>query len=262
MFDPSRSLTISALQAMKSRNEKITALTAYDSSFGRILDEAGIDVVLVGDSLGMVVQGHETTLPVTVEDMVYHTHAVTRGVRRAMVVVDMPYMSYTHREQALSTAARLIRAGGQMIKLEGGSGARIDIIRALVEQNVPVCGHLGLLPQSVYRMGGFVMQGRDSVSAEELLNEAISLQDEGVSLLILEGIPAGLATEITQALTIPTLGIGAGPGCNGQILVLYDLLGITPGKKLRFAKDYLVEAGGIASAVNRYVEEVRSRDFS
>ncbi|MGI9211948.1 MAG: 3-methyl-2-oxobutanoate hydroxymethyltransferase [Methylococcaceae bacterium] len=261
MFDPSRSLTISALQAMKSRNEKITALTAYDFSFGRILDEAGVDVVLVGDSLGMVVQGHETTLPVTVEDMIYHTLAVTRGVRRAMVIVDMPYMSYSHREQALSTAASLIRAGGQMVKLEGGTGTRIDVIRALVDQNVPVCGHLGLLPQSVYRMGGFVMQGRNAVAAQELFNEAMSLQEVGISLLILEGMPAELASEITQALTIPTLGIGAGPGCNGQILVLYDLLGITPGKKLRFAKNYLAESGSVSAAVNRYVDEVRSGLF-
>lgn len=261
MFDPTRTLTIPAVQAMRSRDEKIVALTAYDSSFARILDEAGIDIILVGDSLGMVIQGHETTLPVTVDDMIYHTRAVSRGVNRAIVVADMPYLSYGGCEQALDTAAGLIRAGAQMVKLEGGGSRRLMIIEALVDQNVPVCGHLGLLPQSVYRMGGFVVQGKEALKAREIVNDALSLQKVGVSLLILEGIPATLASEITLALDIPTLGIGAGPGCSGQILVLYDLLGITPGKRPRFAKNYLTDGADIRAAVERYAAEVRSGFF-
>ncbi len=262
MFDPGRTLTLPALQAMCTHAEKIVALTAYDASFARLLDEVGIDVILVGDSLGMVIQGHETTLPVTVADMVYHTRAVSSAVNRAVVVADMPYLSYGSRTQALVTAAGLIRVGAQMVKLEGASRQRLGIIEALVDQNVPVCGHLGLLPQSVYRMGGFIMQGRDASAARRMLDDALMLQQAGVSLLILEGIPAQLATEITQALTIPTLGIGAGPGCSGQILVLYDLLGITPGKKPRFAKNYLAEgAASIGAAIERYAIEVRSGCF-
>jgi len=261
MYDPTRTLTIPTVQAMHRRDEKIVALTAYDASFARILDEAGVDIILVGDSLGMVIQGHETTLPVTVEDMTYHTRAVARGTNRAIVIADMPYLSYGGYEQALATAAGLIRSGAQMVKLEGAGERRLAIVAALVDQNVPVCGHLGLLPQSVYRMGGFIMQGRDAVKAREMVSDALSLQQAGVSLLILEGIPATLATEITQTLDIPTLGIGAGPGCSGQILVLYDLLGITPGKTPRFAKNYLTGEGNVRAAIERYVSEVRSGFF-
>ncbi len=260
MFDPTRHLTLPGLQAMRQRHEKIVALTAYDASFARILDEAGVDVILVGDSLGMVIQGHETTLPVTLDDMVYHTRIVARGINRALLVADLPYLSYTRCEQALDSAARLIRAGAQMVKLEGGR-KRLDIIRALVDEHVPVCGHLGLLPQAVYQMGGFIMQGRDSHSAKTILEDALLLQEAGVSLLILEGMPAELAAEITEALTIPTLGIGAGPDCGGQILVLYDLLGITPGKRPRFARDFLRDTGDIRSAINHYVSEVRAGRF-
>lgn len=260
MFDASRNLTIPGLQSMSQRHEKIVALTAYDASFAQLLDDAGIDVILVGDSLGMVIQGHETTLAVTLDDMLYHTRAVARGIKRAVLVADMPFMSYASRDQALTTAAQLIRAGAQMVKLEGGR-KRLDIVKALVDENIPVCGHLGLLPQAVYQMGGFITQGRDSRSAQEILEDALLLQDAGICLLILEGIPAGLATEITEALTIPTLGIGAGSGCGGQILVLYDLLGVTPGKRPRFAKDFLAEAQDVKTAIDHYVAAVRSGQF-
>lgn len=254
-------LTIPSVLAMKARGEKIATLTAYDAGFAAAFDEAGIDVILVGDSLGMVVQGHNSTLPVTLDHMVYHAACVARGLRRAVLLVDLPFMAYASVEQALFNAARLVREGGaQMVKLEGGR-KRVEIIRALVEQDIPVCGHLGLLPQAVHRLGGYLAQGRDERSAQTILEDALLLQDAGASMLVLECVPAPLAAEITAALSIPTIGIGAGPACDGQVLVCYDMLGITPGKRPRFSKDFLAGAGDIRTAVRNYIADVRAGRF-
>ena len=254
-------LTLPDLQAMKLRGEKIAVLTAYDASFAAAMDEAGVDVILVGDSLGMAVQGHSTTLPVTLDQMVYHAACVTRGAARAALVVDLPFMSYATPSAALESAARLVReAGIQMVKLEGGR-KRLDTVRALVEQDIPVCAHLGLLPQAFHRIGGFVVQGRDDRSARALLEEAKLLEAAGASLLVLECIPAALAGEVTASLSIPTIGIGAGPDCDGQVLVCYDMLGLTPGKRPKFSKDFLAGSGDIRTAFRQYVEDVRGGRF-
>ena len=261
MPDSEKPLTIPALLAMKARGEKIATLAAYDASFAALLDEAGIDLILVGDSLGMVAQGHASTLPVTLDHMVYHAACVARGARRAILAVDLPFMTYASIGTALDSAARLVReAGAQMVKLEGGR-KRADIVRALAEQDIPVCAHLGLLPQSVHRMGGYLAQGRDERSAQLMLEDAIILQEAGASLLVLECIPSALAGEITAALAIPTIGIGAGPDCDGQILVSYDMLGITPGRRPRFSKNFLEGAGDVRAAVRSYVSEVREGKF-
>jgi 3-methyl-2-oxobutanoate hydroxymethyltransferase len=223
-------ITLSTLFQMKQRGERIAVLTAYDASFARILDEAGVDVLLVGDSLGMVIQGRESTLPVDVDEMVYHTQCVVRGRRRALLVADMPFMSYGSPEQALHNAGRLMKEGGaHMVKLEGGA-VQLETVRRLADHGIPVCAHLGLLPQSVYKLGGYRVQGRDEASARKMREDALALQAAGAQMLVLECVPRGLAGEIRASLRIPVIGIGAGPDCDGQVLVLYDLLGITPGK--------------------------------
>lgn len=256
-----KSLTVPGLQAMKARGEKIAMLTAYDASFAAAMDDAGIDVILVGDSLGMVVQGHASTLTVSMDQMVYHAACVARGAKRALVIADLPFMSYPDVGRALDNAARLIReAGVQMVKLEGGR-KRVEVIRALVDQDIPVCGHLGLLPQSVHRMGGYLVQGRDDRSAQAILDDAILLQEAGASLLVLECVPAALAGEITAALTIPAIGIGAGSGCDGQVLVCHDMLGVTPGKRPKFSKNFLEGAGDVREAFQRYAQDVREGRF-
>ena len=260
MRDPQQMLSLPDLQAMKTRGQKIATLTAYDASFARAMDRAGVDLILVGDSLGMVVQGHETTLPVTLDQMVYHAASVKRAVQRAVMVVDLPFMSYASPAQALDSAARLIReSGAQMVKLEGGRG-RLEIVRALTEQSIPVCAHLGLLPQSIHRLGGYRVQGRDARTAQVLLEDAILLQEAGAALLVLECVPASLAGEISLTLTIPTIGIGAGPDCDGQVLVCYDMLGLTPHGP-RFCRNFLVGSGGITDALESYVRAVREREF-
>lgn len=261
MRDSDKVVTIPGLRAMKFRNEKIAVLTAYDAGFAAAMDEAGLDAILVGDSLGMVVQGHRTTLPVTLDHMVYHCASVARGARRAVRIADLPFMSYATSGQAMESAARLMREGGaQMVKLEGGR-RRLDIVRSLVEQDIPVCGHLGLLPQSVHRMGGYLVQGKDDRSAQLILEDAMLLQEAGASLLVLECVPAGLAGEITAALAIPVIGIGAGLDCDGQVLVSYDMLGLTPGKRPRFSKNFLESTGDIRAAFRAYVSDVRESRF-
>jgi len=260
MLDTVKGLTIPDLAVMKVRDEKIVALTAYDACFARIMDDAGVDLVLVGDSLGMVVQGQLTTLPVTLDDMIYHTRCVARGIRRAVLAADMPFASYSGPAQSIESAARLIRAGAHMVKIEGGR-KRVEIVRALVDQNIPVCGHLGLLPQSVHQVGGYRVQGKDERAAQEILEDAMILQEAGISLLVLECVPATLAGEITAALDVPTIGIGAGPGCAGQILVLYDMLGITPGKRPKFSRNFLQGVEDIPSAIRNYADDVRSGQF-
>ncbi len=255
-----RALVVPDLKKMKRDGRPIAVLTAYDATFAKAMDDAGVDIILVGDSLGMVVQGHGTTLPVTLDDMVYHASAVARGSRRAIRMVDLPFMTYATPADALASAARLMReADAHMVKLEGGE-SRLDVVRALTREGVPVAGHLGLLPQSVLRLGGYSVQGRDAVSAETLAEDAKHLEAAGAAALILECIPSGLAERITQSVAIPTIGIGAGPGCDGQVLVMTDMLGLSP-KCPKFCKDFLVDATSISDAFASYVEAVRTRSF-
>lgn len=261
MTEGRRTVTVPSLAERKRRGEKITVLTAYDAAFAAAMDAAEVDVILVGDSLGMVIQGYRTTLPVTLEQMIYHASCVARGVERALLVVDLPFLSYHEPEQALAASARLLReAGAQMVKLEGGR-KRETVIRALAGEDIPVCAHLGLLPQSVHSLGGYSVQGRDERAARTLVEDALLLQEAGASLLVLECIPAPLAAEVTAALSIPTIGIGAGPHCDGQVLVCYDLLGLTPGHVPKFARNFLAPAGDIRKAFRAYVEAVRDGSF-
>lgn len=253
--------TLTTLQAMRDKDEKIAVLTCYDASFAALLEAQGVDVLLVGDSLGMVLQGHETTLPVSLDDMVYHTACVARGARQTFIIGDMPFGTFqVSPQETFAHAARLMAVGAQMIKLEGGA-VMAETVDFLVGRGIPVCGHIGLTPQSVHQMGGYRVQGREAAAAQKLLEDAVALEQAGAGMLVLETIPALLAAEVTAQLTIPTIGIGAGAACSGQVLVLYDMLDIYPGKKARFAKNYLQGAGSIADAVARYVAEVKAGTF-
>ena len=254
-------ITISTLNRMKRDGEKIAMLTSYDASFTQLAEAAGVDTLLVGDSLGMVVQGRESTLPVTVDEMVYHTAMVMRASRRALVIADMPFMSHGTPTQALETAGRLMKEGGaHMVKLEGGT-PQVETVRHLTERAVPVCAHLGLLPQSIHQLGGYRVQGRSEDAARRLLDDALALQAAGAQMLVLECIPAALAARVSEALEIPVIGIGAGVDCDGQVLVLYDMLGITPGKRPSFSRDFLGDTGSVPAALSAYVEAVRERRF-
>ncbi len=254
-------LTLTQCRQMKKDGDKIAVLTAYDASFSTVLEQAGIDVILVGDSLGMVIQGQESTLPVTVENMVYHTQNVVRGSKKAFIIADLPFMSYANQEQAITNAARLMAEGGaQMVKLEGGPIV-IDIVKQLVDRGIPVCGHLGLLPQSVHRLGGYRVQGREPEQAQALIEAAQQLEQAGADLLILECVPASLGKVVTEAVNMPVIGIGAGVDCDGQVLVLYDMLGITPERTPKFNHDFLKGAGSILAAVTDYVKAVKSGEF-
>ena len=254
-------VTLTTLQRLKESGEKIACVTAYDASFTSLLEQAGVDIVLVGDSLGMVIQGHDSTLPVTMDDMIYHAACVARAGTSALRIVDMPFMSYATVPQALENAARMMREGGaHMVKLEGGRHL-LDSVRALTEHGMPVCAHLGLTPQSVHLLGGYRVQGRDQASAERLLEDARLLADAGVSALVLECVPSALAQQITAAVAMPTIGIGAGPHCDGQVLVLYDLLGITPGKRPVFSHNFLQDADDVPGALQAYVKAVKDGDF-
>ncbi len=255
-------VTIHTLREMKQRGERIAMLTCYDASFARLLDESHVDVLLVGDSLGMVIQGHDTTLPVTLDEMIYHCRAVARGAGRAHVVGDMPFMSYqTSVEQALANAGRLVKEGGaHSVKLEGGA-QHVELVARLVACGIPVMGHIGLTPQSFHQLGGFKIQGRENGAAQRLMTDALALEEAGAYALVLEGIPAEIAAEITAALTIPTIGIGAGVGCDGQVLVLYDVLGMNDSFKPRFVRTYEGLATRIRTAVDAYVADVRDGAF-
>lgn len=248
------------LLARAEKGEKLSVLTCYDASFARLLVDNGIDVLLVGDSLGMTIQGHTSTLPVTLEQMAYHTDAVARGASgKAFVIADLPFGSYQQSsEQAFAAAARLMAAGANMVKLEGGA-VMLDSVRFLSQRGIPVCAHLGLLPQSV-NVTGYRAQARDALAATQLLQDAGDMESAGAQMLVLESIPSVLAEEVTQHLGIPTIGIGAGPHCNGQVLVLQDLLGLTP-KPPRFAKNFMQDAGSLASAISHYVGAVKSGTF-
>jgi 3-methyl-2-oxobutanoate hydroxymethyltransferase len=253
--------TLTDLRAMRDQGEKIAALTCYDASFAALLEANGVDVLLVGDSLGMVLQGRETTLPVTLIDMAYHTACVARGSARAFIVADMPFGTFqVSPEKTIEHAAQLMAAGAHMVKLEGGA-VMADTIAYLALRGIPVCGHIGLLPQSVNQMGGYHVQGKRDADAQQLLSDALAVANAGAQMIVLEAIPAGLAAEITAQLSIPTIGIGAGAACSGQVLVLHDMLNIYPGKKPRFVKDYMREADSIAAAITRYVAEVKSGAF-
>jgi 3-methyl-2-oxobutanoate hydroxymethyltransferase len=254
------SITVRHLKEMKSEGRKISVLTSYDASLTRLIEEAGAEVLLVGDSLGMVVQGRESTLPVSVDEMVYHTRNVARARQSALLVADMPFMSYRTPELALESAGRLMKEGGaHMVKLEGGA-VQLEVIRQLTAQGIPVCGHLGLLPQSVHKLGGYRVQGREAERADAILQDAQALQKAGIDLLVLECVPTRLAAEITAALEVPVIGIGAGADCDGQVLVVYDMLGMNPHPP-RFVKDFLVTGGSILQALKDYVTEVREGRF-
>ena len=255
-------VTVPKLRQMKAEGKRIVALTAYDAAFAATLDANGVDAVLVGDSLGMVVQGRSSTVPVSVADIAYHSACVARGLQRALLIADLPFLSYATAERALAAAAILLQQGdAEMVKLEG-AGPMLETIRVLSERDVPVCAHLGLTPQSVLKLGGFKVQGRDAAVAEKLRRDALAVQEAGADLLVLECVPRALAAEITRSLEIPTIGIGAGADCDGQILVLHDLLGLDTGhRRPRFVKDFLAEGGSLSGAIAAYVAAVRSGEF-
>ena len=253
--------TVPALADAKRDGRKLVMLTCYDAGFARAVDASGIDLVLIGDSLGMVVQGHDSTLPVTVADIGYHTACVKRGLSKALVIADLPFQADATPERALDASTHLLQSGAAMVKLEG-AGHKLDVIRFLVEREIPVCAHLGLTPQSVLRLGGYKVQGRDDATAARLRADARAVADAGAALLVLECVPSPLAAQITADLAIPTIGIGAGPGCDGQVLVLHDLLGVNSGhRRPRFVKDFLAEGGSITGAMQAYADAVRTGTF-
>ena len=253
-------ITISKLLSMRAEGEKITMLTAYDSTMSALLNRCGVETILIGDSLGNVIQGHSSTTPVTVEQMAYHTECVARVNSHAFVITDLPFASYGDPVQALDSAAELMRAGADMVKLEGGDW-QIGIIRYLVERSVPVCAHLGLLPQSVHVLGGYKVQGKSKDAASLMLEQAIACEQAGAQMIVLEAIPSSLGKRITESLSIPTIGIGAGADCSGQVLVLQDMLGISPGKPPKFVKNFMDGHASIEAAVKAYIREVKSKKF-
>ena len=253
-------ITISKLLAMRAEGEKITMLTAYDSTMSALLNRSGVETILIGDSLGNVIQGHSSTTPVTVEQVAYHTECVARANTHAFIIADLPFASYGDPVQALDSAAVLMRAGADMVKLEGGDW-QIDIIHYLVERSVPVCAHLGLLPQSVHILGGYKVQGKSKDAASLMLEQSIACEQAGAQMIVLEAIPSSLGKLITESLSIPTIGIGAGVNCSGQVLVLQDMLGISPGKPPKFVKNFMDGHASIEAAVKAYVREVKSGKF-
>jgi len=256
-----KAVTLHRLREMHAQRDPIAMLTCYDASFARLADEAGVDCLLVGDSLGMVLQGHASTLPVTLDEMAYHVRCAARGTRHAWLIGDLPFGSYQQSPtQAIESATRLMQAGAQMVKLEGG-GWTVDTVRFLTERGVPVCAHLGLTPQSVHALGGYRVQGRDDAAAATLKRHAQELADAGAAMLVLELMPSTLAQEVTQLLRIPVIGIGAGVGCSGQVLVLHDMLGVTRGKLPRFVRNFMDGAPSVEAALKRYVDDVKARRF-
>jgi 3-methyl-2-oxobutanoate hydroxymethyltransferase len=254
-------VNVSTLTRMKLDGEPIACLTAYDASFAQLVDQAGTDLVLVGDSLGMVIQGHDTTVPVTVENIIYHTRVVSRGLQRAFLVADMPFMSYSSKAQALENAVRMMQEGGaMMVKLEGGS-SQISIVEHLAEHDIPVCAHIGLKPQSVHKIGGFKVQGRDDSEARKMVEDAIGLESAGADIVLLECVPSELGKAVRDAVGVPVIGIGAGPDVDGQILVLYDILGITQGRLPRFVENYMDGAESNFDACVRFVRAVKDREY-
>jgi 3-methyl-2-oxobutanoate hydroxymethyltransferase len=254
-------ITLTTLQKSVRDGGRIAMLTCYDASFAALLDHAGVDSLLIGDSLGNVIQGHESTLPVTLDDVVYHTQCVSRGAKRAFVIADMPFGSFqVSPAQAFENAARLMAAGAQMVKLEGGA-VMAETVAFLTARGVPVCGHLGLTPQSVHQLGGYRVQAREEAAANQLVTDAELLSQAGATLLVLEAIPAKLAAEVTRRAAALTIGIGAGVDCAGQVLVLHDMLDVYPGKKAKFVKNFMADTGSVQTAVEAYVKQVKAREF-
>jgi len=259
MADPP--VNVSTLHTMKEKGEPIVCLTAYDASYAALVDAAGVDLVLVGDSLGMVIQGHDTTVPVTVDNIIYHTKMVARGLRRAFLIADMPFMSYSDPAQALQNAVQMMQEGGaMMIKLEGGEG-QVEIVEHLARHDIPVCAHLGLKPQSVHKIGGFKVQGRDPEHAKRMIESARRLQDAGADIVLLECVPNELGEAITSTLHVPVIGIGAGPDVDGQILVLYDILDITQGMTPKFVKNFMAGNDSPLAAIQSYVKAVKDKRY-
>lgn len=258
---PRARLTVPGLRKMKVDGRRIVSVTAYDAGFARCIDAAGLDFVLVGDSLGMVCQGHDSTLPVTVADIAYHVGCVARGLSSALLVADLPFQADATPERALDASTRFLQAGAAMVKLEG-AGNKLEVIGFLSEREIPVCAHLGLTPQSVLRLGGYKVQGREQAAAERLAADARAVAEAGADMLVLECVPSALARRITADIAIPTIGIGAGPDCDGQILVLHDLLGLNSGhRRPRFVKDFLAEGGSVEGALRAYADAVRNGSF-
>lgn len=255
-----KAVSIPGLMSMREQGNKITMLTCYDASFASLMDRCGVEVLLIGDSLGMVCQGHQSTLPVTIADIAYHAASVARGNQKALIVADMPFGSYATPEAAYNNAVPLIQAGAQMVKLEGGTWL-LPVIQFLTERAIPVCAHLGLTPQSVHQLGGYKVQGKTTAAADLLKVESLAVQAAGATLLVLEAIPAALGKEVTDSLTIPTIGIGAGADCSGQVLVMHDLLGVFPGRKARFVKNFMEGQTSIDAAVTAYVAAVKDQSF-
>lgn len=255
-----KAVTVPSLHAMRAAGNKIAMLTCYDASFASLMDRCGVEILLIGDSLGMVCSGYDSTLPVTVADMVYHTAAVARGNKHALVLADMPFGSYGNPQQAYDSAVQLMRAGAQMVKIEGGAWLA-DTVRLLVERGIPVCAHIGLTPQFVHQLGGFKVQGKTGEGAERLKADALALQAAGAAVVLLEAVPAALGKEVTELLTVPTIGIGAGPDCSGQVLVMHDLLGVFPGRKARFVRNFMDGQTSIDAAVSSYVAAVKDGSF-
>jgi 3-methyl-2-oxobutanoate hydroxymethyltransferase len=254
-------VSVATLGKMKADGEKIASITCYDASYAALVDAAGVDLVLVGDSLGMVIQGHDTTVPVTLDHVIYHSRAVAKGLFRPFLMADMPFMTYTSREHALANAVRLMQEGGaKMVKLEGGAG-QVEIVEFLARHDIAVCAHLGLKPQSVHKTGGFRVQGREQAAAEQMKRDALALQEAGADIVLLECIPSALGAEITAELHVPVIGIGAGPDTDGQILVLYDVLDITPGRKPRFVRNFMTGHDNPLAAIGSYVEAVKQRSY-
>ena len=254
-------ITLNTLHKMAQDGEKITVLTSYDASFASLLENAGVEVLLVGDSLGMVLQGHESTLPVTLADMAYHTRCVARGSKRAFIIADMPFGTFqVSPQQTFENAAQLMAAGAHMVKLEGGD-AVVESVDFLIKRGIPVCGHLGLTPQSVHQLGGYRVQGKGDRQAKRLIQEAKMLEQAGAGMLVLEAVPAALAKQVTAKLAIPTIGIGAGVNCSGQVLVLHDMLDVSPGKKPKFVKNFLQGRNSVQAAIEAYVKEVKAKSF-
>ncbi|HEY9397828.1 MAG TPA: 3-methyl-2-oxobutanoate hydroxymethyltransferase [Burkholderiales bacterium] len=253
-------ITLAELKKIQDRGEKLVMLTCYDASFATLCDTAGVELLLIGDSLGMVVQGHDSTLPVSLEQMAYHVGMVARGSQRGMIIADMPFGTYQESPaQALANAVKLMAVGAQLVKLEGGR-TMLDTIRFLVDRGIPVCGHVGLTPQSVHQFGGYKVQGRGD-AAQQVFDDALAVQEAGAAMVVLEAIPSTLASEVTKNLTIPTIGIGAGADCDGQVLVLYDMLDIYPGRKARFVRNFMDGAPSVGEAIKRYVAAVKDGSF-
>ncbi|WP_343728387.1 3-methyl-2-oxobutanoate hydroxymethyltransferase [Duganella sp.] len=256
----SKAVTVNTLATLRNAGEKITMLTCYDASFASLMDRCGVEILLIGDSLGMVCAGHQSTLPVTMTDIVYHTASVARGTKNAMIVADLPFGAYGTPETAYANAVLAMQAGAHMVKIEGGAWLA-DTIKFLTERGVPVCAHLGLTPQSVHQLGGYKVQGKTTESADLLKADALKIQAAGASIVVLEAIPSALGKEVTELLSIPTIGIGAGPDCSGQVLVMHDLLGVFPGRKARFVKNFMEGQTSIDAAITAYVTAVKDGSF-